>query len=90
VRTFPGHRDRHDLHGLTVVVETDGAEIWVGRCDDIVAEGVRLRDADVHDGGEPARAEWLAAARRVGVWPRHRNVLVPAARVTAVRRLVAS
>jgi hypothetical protein len=88
-RTIAGHEHRHALHGLTVVVETDGPELWVGRCDDVVEEGVVLRDADVHrpgDGGT-AREDWLARARAVGVWPRHRHVVVPAARVTAVRRL---
>lgn len=88
-RTFPAHQQRHELHGLTVVVETDGPELWVGRCDDVVEEGVVLRDADVHrdGGGAPPRAEWLARARAVGVWPRHPRVVVPAARVTAVRLL---
>jgi hypothetical protein len=83
------HHDRHELHGITVVVETDGAELWVGRCDDIDSRGVILRDADVHREGEsPAsRAEWLGAARKVGVWPRHRRTVIPAERVAAVRRL---
>jgi hypothetical protein len=89
-RTFPEHEHRHALHGLTVVVETDGPELWVGRCDDVVEEGVVLRDADVHreGAGETPRSDWLARARRLGVWPRHRRVVVPAARVIAVRRLV--
>jgi len=90
VRTFASHEHKHELHGITVVVETDGPELWVGRCDDIVAEGVILRDADVHREGEvrTARADWLERARQVGVWPRHARVVVRAEQVTAVRRLV--
>lgn len=89
MRTFHEHESKHALHGVTVVVETDGAELWIGRCDDIVDAGVILRDADVHREGESAtpRAEWLAKARRVGVWPNHRRAVVPADRVAAIRRL---
>lgn len=89
MRTFAHHESKHALHGITVVVETDGPELWVGRCDDIVAAGVVLKDADVHrEGeGERTRAEWLARAARFGVHPHHRQTLVDAARVVAVRRL---
>jgi hypothetical protein len=90
LRTFSHHEHKHELHGITVVVETDGPELWIGRCDDIVGDGVILKDADVHrDGeGERPRAEWLERAKRFGVFPHHRLHLVPAARVVAVRRLV--
>jgi len=90
MRTFAHHEHKHELHGITVLVETDGTELWVGRCDDVVADGVVLRDADVHREGESElpRETWLERARRVGVWPNHRRVVVPAERVTAVRRLV--
>jgi hypothetical protein len=89
VRTFAHHASKHALHGITVVVETDGAELWIGRCDDIVDDGVILKDADVHREGESERprADWLERARQFGVHPHHRQTLVPAARVVAVRRL---
>jgi len=89
MRTFAHHESKHALHGITVVVETDGAELWIGRCDDIVAQGVILKDADVHRDGESERprAEWLERAKRFGVHPHHRNAVVDAARVVAVRRL---
>ena len=84
------HHDRHELHGITVVVETDARETWIGRCDDIDARSVILRDADVFREESPAGgslADWLGAARRVGVWPRHRRAVIPAERVASVRRL---
>ena len=89
MRTFAAHESKHALHGITVVVETDGAELWIGRCDDIVPAGVILKDADVHrkGEGEKTRAEWLERAKRYGVHPRHRLTTVDAARVVAVRRL---
>ena len=89
MRTFAHHESKHALHGITVVVETDGPELWIGRCDDIVAAGVILEHADVHREGESERprAEWLARAKQVGVHPHHRLITVPAASVVSVRRL---
>jgi hypothetical protein len=90
-RTF--HHDRSSLHGITVVVETAGGELWVGRCDDEDGERVILLDADVHrEGGAPgedelSREDWLAKADRFGVWPRHRRVVIPRARVESLVRL---
>jgi hypothetical protein len=91
------HHDKHELHGITVIVETSGSELFVGRCDDIVAEGVILRDADVHrevrEGGAvdappgKSRAEFLEHARRFGAWPNLKRILVPAASVREIRRL---
>jgi hypothetical protein len=88
MRTFAQHEHKHALHGITVVVETDGPELWIGRCDDIVEAGVMLKDADVHrEGDSRPREEWLERARLVGVFPNHRQALVEAARVVSVRRL---
>ena len=89
-RTFAAHESHHELHGITVAVETSGRELWVGRCHDIDAAGVTLRDADVHREAEdaPPRAAWLARAVEVGVFPRHPRVSLPAAEVVSVRRLV--
>ncbi len=91
------HHNKHELHGITVVVETSGPELFVGRCDDIVAEGVILRDADVHrersqghEGDSPggkSRAEFLEHARRFGAWPNLKRILVPAESVREIRRL---
>jgi hypothetical protein len=85
------HHDKHALHGITVVVETTGAELYVGRCDDIVPQGVILRDADVHREGDPeaakSRSEFLEQARRFGAWPNLKRILVPAESVREIRRL---
>jgi hypothetical protein len=85
VRTFPHHESKHALHGITVVVETDGGELWIGRCDDIAGGEVILKDADVHAG--EGREAWLERAKRYGVHPHHRLATVPEARVRSVRRL---
>ena len=59
-RTFPAHEHRHELHGLTVVVETDGPELWVGRCDDVVAEGVAKRSGASHPAASGPSTSWPA------------------------------
>lgn len=83
------HQGKHQLHGTTVVVDTDGPEVFVGRCDDIVDGQVILHDADAHraDAGAPSKQEWLARAAEYGVWPRHRRLVVPREQVASVRPL---
>lgn len=83
------HHDKHQLHGITVVVATQGPEIYVGRCDDIDDERVILLDADAHRDGDDGRSneEWVRRAAEYGVWPRHRRVVLPRAEVASVRRL---
>jgi hypothetical protein len=87
VGTF--HQDRGELHGITVVVETDGPELFVGRCDRVTEQGVVLQDADVHRQGESegSRDEYLRRAARFGVWGRFRHLVVPTERVESIRRL---
>ena len=82
------HHNKHELHGITVVVDTDD-EVIVGRCDDMDSERVILLDADVHRDGEDGRSkdEWVSRAARFGVWPKHKRLIVESGRVTSVRRL---
>jgi hypothetical protein len=83
------HHDKHQLHGITVVVDTDGPEVWVGRCDDMDDERLILLDADAHRDGDDGRSkdDWVARAAQYGVWARHRRVVLPRERVTSVRPL---
>lgn len=83
------HDDKHELHGITVVVDTGGEEIFVGRCDDMDDDRVILLDADVHREGEggASKEEWVRKASQFGVWPRHRRLVLPREQVASVRRL---
>ena len=83
------HQGKGPLHGITVVVDTVGPEVYVGRCEEVVPAGVVLLDADVHRDGEGGRskAQWLARAARFGVWKKLDRVLVPQGKVASVRRL---
>jgi hypothetical protein len=83
------HDDKGELHGITVVVDTHGEEIWVGRCDTVLDEGVVLLDADVHKAGDEGRSkvQWLERAAQFGVWKKFDRVVVPSDAVATVRPL---
>ena len=51
------HQDRCPLHGITVVVDTAGPDVYVGRCDDEDDERVILLDADSHREADGAPLE---------------------------------
>ena len=62
------HQGKSELHGITVVVDTSGPAIYVGRCDDMDDSGIILLDADVHeesDGGR-SKAEYVERAAQFG------------------------
>ena len=83
------HDDKGELHGITVVVDTTGPHLWIGRCDTITEEGVLLLDADVHEEATDASTKqaFVEKAAKVGVWKKHDRVLVPAAEVRTVTPL---
>ena len=83
------HPDSHELHGITVVVDTAGPEIYVGRCDDMDDNSVILLDVDVHRDGDDGRskAEYVERAAQFGVWKKYARVVVPRNQVTSVKRL---
>lgn len=83
------HQNKHELHGITVVVDTAGPEIYVGRCDDIVGGKIVLLDGDLHRDGEGGRSkeEFLRRVALYGVWKKFDHVLLDTAQVTSIRRL---
>ena len=85
----PDHQDRGELHGMTVVVETDDGRALVGRFHEEKNGHVLMLDVDIHTGaeGEPSREEFLKNARAFGIWPKHARLEVPAASVASLRRL---
>lgn len=78
-----------DLHGMTVVVETKGPRLFVGRFDQAMGEHYLLHDADVFEEapGGPTRAEYLAKAAAYGVWAKEKDCYVTQADVASIRRL---
>ena len=83
------HADKGELHGITVVVRTNGTRVWVGRCDEQTAEGIWLNDVDHHDDGQDGKStdEYLSFAAKYGVFKKLDRHLVPAGEVSEVCRL---
>lgn len=83
------HQNKSDLHGITVVVDTTGPEIFVGRCDDMDDRGIFLHDVDVHRDGENGRSkdDYVKRAAMLGVWKKHDMLLIPRERISSVRPL---
>ena len=83
------HDHKHELHGITVVVDTRGPRVFVGRCDDMDENEVVLLDVDVHEEGQGGRSkqDYLRQAAQFGVWKKHARVTIPRAEVASVTRL---
>jgi hypothetical protein len=81
---------RHDqpLHGLTVVVDTPGNRLYVGRYDFEDEEGVTLRDVDVRDLDDGVTKEaYLARTVAYGVFKNQSQVRVAREEIASIRRL---
>lgn len=83
------HQGKSELHGITVVVDTTGPEIFVGRCDDEDDRGIVLHDAAVHREGEGGRSkeDYVRRAAQLGVWKKYDHLMIPRERIASVRRL---
>jgi iron-sulfur cluster assembly protein len=83
------HDDRGELHGMTVVVDTDGPTVYVGRCDILDEVQIIIQDADVHEDGQEglSKAEYLERAKKFGIWSRHPRLSIPMSAVSSVELL---
>ena len=83
------HENKHELHGITVVVDTGGPEVFIGRLNDLVRGNYHLWDVDHHTDGEggKSKAEWIAAAAKFGVWKKHDQLAIPDGEGVSVRPL---
>ncbi len=83
----PGHAE---LHGVTVVLETTGEALYVGRYHEETPSGVLLHDVAEHRPvpGGASREEFLRKTLKFGVHPTHRHLVVPTAQVGRISRLV--
>lgn len=76
------------LHGLTVVVDTPGSRLYIGRYDVEDDRGVLLRDVDVRDlDGPESKAAHLARTAKFGVFRNTDQVRVPHDEIASIRRL---
>jgi len=79
----------HPLHGITVVVDTAGPTVYIGRYHSETDGVILLHDVDVRDVGDAeAKAAYLARSARFGVFKNSAHARVPRSEVTSVRKLV--
>jgi len=80
----PGH---HELHGITVVVETSGDNTYVGRFDREDDEQAYLKDVGIHQSGSQSWQEYLDRTMLYGVKVDHRDLVVSRAEITSIKTL---
>lgn len=82
----PGH---HELHGVTVVLETHGLTTYLGRFDTQDESGVHLLDVGVHQATPEGQSkeEYIRRSARFGIRPEQKRVVVPLAEVASIMRL---
>lgn len=77
------------LHGITVVVDTAGPKLYIGRYHSENESGVLLNDADVREFDETnAKAPYLARSAKLGVFKNTDRVRVPHEEIVSIRRLI--
>ena len=81
----PGHSE---LHGITVVLEAADEVLYVGRYHEETPRGVLLHDVAEHRGSGEAREDFIRRTLKFGVRAQHPHMIVPAADVRRVVRLV--
>ncbi len=81
----PEHRHLGALHGITVVVDTDGP-VYVGRFFEERDGALLLLDAASHEegAGGVTKAAYLSRAAQYGVWKQYPSVSVARSHVTSV------
>jgi hypothetical protein len=84
------HDTSDPLHGVTVVIETTGPELWVGRCNRVEPDRVLLFESDCYVDGRSSgsKEEWLKRVAMVGFHPRHPKLELARDQVTSVRPLL--
>jgi len=87
VGTF--HSGKGELHGITVVVDTKGPQVYIGRCWEMNDEQIVLVDVDEHEDGQDGRSkqDFVCQAAKVGVWKTRDRVVLPRAQVDTVTPL---
>jgi len=82
------HTERHELHGITVVLETGGRLTHVGRFDTRDDKGIHLINVATHDPASGMSFEaFLGRIRRFGIKVERKHLLVPDADVGTIRPL---
>jgi hypothetical protein len=80
----PLHTDRHELHGVTVVLDTRGDATYIGRFDSQDEHGVHLFDVGVFDPATGTREAYLRRSVQFGIRVDRPELTVPTSDVARV------
>jgi hypothetical protein len=82
----PGHAE---LHGITVVVETNGPLTYVGRYDSEDQHGVHMLDVGVHDASadQGSKDDYVRKSAKFGIRTNHKHLIVPMQQVFRITKL---
>jgi len=83
----PLHRDRHELHGITVVLDTRTAGTYVGRFDSQDEQGVHLLNVGVFDPAQGARDEYVRRSVKFGIRVDRPELTIASAEVAQITPL---
>ena len=83
------HSGKGEFHGITVVVDTKGPQVYIGRCWEMNDQQIVLVDVDEHEDGQDGRSkqDFIRQAAKVGVWKRLDRVKLSRAQVDSVTPL---
>ncbi|MGD8698058.1 MAG: hypothetical protein PVJ43_02135 [Gemmatimonadales bacterium] len=83
------HSGKGHLHGITVVVDTKGPRVYIGRCWEMDDRRIVLVDVDEHADGQDGRSkrDFIRQAAKVGVWKKHERVVLAHEQVDSVAPL---
>ena len=82
------HREREELHGITVVITGASGRTYVGRYHERGNRGVVLHDAGLHEPGASAESKdvWLARQRKFGIKVDQKMLIVPVDEAVRIER----
>jgi hypothetical protein len=83
----PLHSDRHELHGVTVVLDTQGAGTYVGRFDSQDERGVHLFDVGVFDPAQGTRDDYVRRSVKFGIRVDRPELTIESAEVARITPL---
>ena len=83
------HHDKGELHGITVVVDTNGPKIYIGRCDVLTENHILMNDVDEHEDGNDGKSkeDYLKFAAKFGTWKKHDRLLVKKEEIASIKPL---
>jgi len=83
------HHDKGELHGITVVVDTNGPLVYVGRCDILTDKHIILNDVDEHEEGKDGKSkeDYLKFAAKFGAWKKHDRLIIKKEEISSIKPL---